>query len=187
MAMRKANLWMAAMAGLWLSGCAVESPDDSSDDDDEEVASDSDALTSAQKTAYDFFVAKGLKPRAAAGIVGNLIQESSVDPNSVQFGGGPGRGIAQWSVGGRWNDDFHDNVKWYAALKGKSIHSLQLQLQFIWYELQNFSGYGLAKLKAADTIAEATIAFEVHYEGCGTCDQSKRISYAHQVYNAFGP
>src|SRR5262245_26837601 len=138
--MRKASLVMAMGASLWLSGCAVESPDDP-DDDEEEVATDSDALSSAEKAAYDFFVAKGLKPRAAAGIVGNLIQESSVNPNAVQFGGGPGRGIAQWSVGGRWNSDFHDNVKWYAEKKGKSIHSLHLQLEFIWYELQTFSGY----------------------------------------------
>jgi hypothetical protein len=185
MAMRKASLVVAAMATLMLAGCSIEAPDDAGDDED--VATDSDALTSAEKTAYEFFVDKGLKPRAAAAIVGNLIQESSVDPNAVQFGGGPGRGIAQWSVGGRWNHDSHDNVKWYAAKHGKSIHSLKLQLQFIWYELQTYSDYGLSKLKAADNVTEATIAFEVHFEGCGTCDQAKRIKYAKQVLNAWGP
>ena len=37
------------------------------------------------KTAYQFFVNKGLGKDQAAGIVGNLIQESSVDPNSIQY------------------------------------------------------------------------------------------------------
>src|SRR5947207_15769963 len=52
--------------------------------------------------AYDYFVGKGLKPFQAAGIVGNLDQESGDDPTAVQPGG-PGRGLAQWSAGGgRW-------------------------------------------------------------------------------------
>src|SRR5262245_59249479 len=59
--------------------------------------------------AFTFFVSKGLTPIQAAGIVGNLDQESGVDPNSVQYGGGPGRGIAQWSVGGRWDTSTNDN------------------------------------------------------------------------------
>jgi hypothetical protein len=105
----------------------------------------------------------------------------------VEFGGGPGRGIAQWSVGGRWDTEHHDNVHWYAASKGKSIHSLNLQLEFVWYELETFSGYGLHELKSASNITSATIAFQDRYEGCGECDQSKRISYAKQVLNAYGP
>src|SRR5262249_20512346 len=136
------------------------------------------------KTAFQFFVAKGLKRYQAAAIVGNLIQESSVNPNSVQYGGGPGRGIAQWSVGGRWDTEHNDNVHWYAAKKGQSIHSLNLQLEFVWYELETFSGYGLSKLKASSTITQATIDFQDDFEGCGQCDQSKRISYAKQVLAA---
>src|ERR1700677_3602014 len=67
------------------------------------------ALSSNEEAAYDYFVGKGLKSFQAAGIVGNLMQESDVDPSSVQYGGGPGRGIAQWSVGGRWGSDSGDN------------------------------------------------------------------------------
>src|SRR5262252_2346577 len=140
-----------------------------------------EALTTAfanDRPAYDFFVSKGLTNFQAAGIVGNLDQESGVNPASVQFGGGPGRGIAQWSVGGRWDTDHNDNVHSYAAKKGQSIHSLNLQLEFVWYELETFSGYGLSKLKASSTITQATIAFQEDFEGCGQCDQSKRIAYA---------
>src|SRR5208283_4522840 len=108
------------------------------------------------------FVSKGLTGFQAAGIVGNLDQESNDDPTAVQAGG-PGRGIAQWSVGGRWDHDGGDNEVAYAASSGMSEWSLGLQLDFIWYELTHFSGYGLAELRAATTVSAATIAFEVHF------------------------
>jgi hypothetical protein len=146
------------------------------------VASD---LFANDQTAYDYFLGKGLTNFQAAGIVGNLDQESGVDPNSVQQGG-PGRGIAQWSVGGRWDTDANDNVLAYASQQGQSSTSLALQLDFIWYELTTFSGYGLAALKASTNVTDATVAFETDFEGCGTCDQSTRISYAQGVLSAYG-
>ncbi len=146
------------------------------------VASD---LFANDQTAYDYFLGKGLTNFQAAGIVGNLDQESGVDPSSVQQGG-PGRGIAQWSVGGRWDTDANDNVLAYASKQGQSSTSLTLQLDFIWYELTTFSGYGLAALKASTNVTDATVAFETDFEGCGTCDQSTRISYAQGVLSAYG-
>ena len=174
----------AILASVFATGCVADASGD--DPNEEDVSVENDALTSNEKTAFEFFVNKGLKQYQAAAIVGNLIQESSVDPKSVQFGGGPGRGIAQWSVGGRWDSDHHDNVHWYASMKGKSVHSLHLQLEFVWYELETFKGYGLHSLRHASTISAATIAFENDFEGCGQCDQSKRIAYAKQVLKAFG-
>jgi hypothetical protein len=58
-------------------------------------------MTNAQ-TVYQDLIGAGLSPAAATGVVGNLVAESGVDPKSVQSGG-PGRGIAQWSAGGRWD------------------------------------------------------------------------------------
>src|SRR5579863_10246567 len=110
------------------------------------------------KAAFDYFLGKGLVNFQAAGIVGNLDQESGVDPTAVQSGG-PGRGIAQWSVGGRWDTDANDNAVWYAAQQGQSVDSLQLQLDFIWYELTTFPNYGLASLIASTDVTSATIAF----------------------------
>ncbi|MFT3693877.1 MAG: phage tail tip lysozyme [Kofleriaceae bacterium] len=142
------------------------------------------ALSSNEHTAYNFFVQKGLTPVQAAGIVGNLIQESSGSPTAVQPGG-PGRGIAQWSVGGRWDTSSKDNVTWYASQHGLDRWALNTQLQFIWYELTTF-GYGYSTLKAATTVSAATIAFETKYEICGNCAQASRISYANQVLAAYG-
>ncbi len=84
------------------------------------------ALSTDEHTAYTFFVGKGLTPVQAAGIVGNLIQESNVEAGAVQPGG-PGRGIAQWSVGGRWDTSKSDNVVWYAGKEGLASSSLTLQ------------------------------------------------------------
>jgi hypothetical protein len=172
------------MMGLALSALSAGCGGTVVDPNDDEGMSEA-ALSNPEHTAFNYFVSKGLTAVQAAGIVGNLVQESNVNPNAVQYGGGPGRGIAQWSVGGRWDRDRNDNVVWYAAQKGTSRWSLNTQLDFIWYELTNFSYYGLAQLKAARTIADATIAFQNRYEGCGQCEQSSRIRFAQQAYNAY--
>ena len=144
------------------------------------------ALSANDQTAFDFFLGKGLTNFQAAGIVGNLDQESGMDPTIEQSGGGPGRGIAQWSVGGRWDTDPNENVLAYATMEGQSPTSLGLQLDFIWYELTTFPGYGLAALEGSTNVTDATIAFEMAYEGCGTCDQSQRVAYAQAALTAYG-
>jgi Phage tail lysozyme/Ig-like domain from next to BRCA1 gene len=151
----------------------------------EDIGQSAAALNTNDEPAFDYFVGKGLTAFQAAGIVGNLDQESNVDPTAVQSGG-PGRGIAQWSTGGRWDTDTNDNAVWYAAKEGLSVWSLQLQLDFIWYELTTFSGYGLAALKATTNVTDATTTFETDFEGCGVCEQATRISYAQAVLAAYG-
>jgi hypothetical protein len=152
---------------------------------DSDVGSTAQAISGNEEAAYKFFVAKGLKDFQAAGVVGNLIQESGISPTIAQYGGGPGRGIAQWSEGGRWNDSHDDNVEWYAAREGQSAYSLNLQLEFIWYELTTY-GYGLSELRDSTNLSEAEYAFQDHYEICGECDQATRVEYAEQVLSAMG-
>jgi hypothetical protein len=167
--------FLLATIGTATAGCSGSPGDDVST-----TASDL-SVSANEKTAYEFFVARGLKDFQAAGIVGNLQQESGVDPTIAQYGGGPGRGIAQWSEGGRWNADYRDNVVWYAGTRGQSPWSLNLQLEFIWYELTTDSYYGLGHLRASTDVTSATIAFQDYYEGCGTCDEANRIAYAKAV------
>jgi hypothetical protein len=135
--------------------------------------------------AFDYFRGKGLTAVQAAGIVGNLDQESGVNPAAVQSGG-PGRGIAQWSVGGRWDTITGDNVLSYATQQGQSSQSLQLQLDFIWYELTTFPAYGLAALMQATNVTDATTAFQNDFEVCGACASSQRIADAQNVLNSYG-
>jgi MYXO-CTERM domain-containing protein len=162
-----------------LAGCVGEPVDESSTEQEATTAFAND------KAAFDFFIAKGLTPAQAAGIVGNLDQESGVDPTIAQYGGGPGRGIAQWSTGGRWDTSHNDNVIWYAGTQGESATSLKLQLEFIWYELTNI-GYGYTHLRGTTNVTDATLAFMSDYEICGTCASSQRIAYANNVLAAYG-
>ncbi|MEP6797543.1 MAG: phage tail tip lysozyme [Lapillicoccus sp.] len=135
-----------------------------------------------ERKAFDFFVSQGLSKKQAAGIIGNLDQESGMDPRITQIGGGPGRGIAQWGVGGRWDTYAGDNVVDYSATLGVSRYSLTGQLTFTWYELTSFSYYGLSALRATTTVKAATQVFQDRFEGCGTCNFDARLAYAKDAY-----
>jgi uncharacterized protein (TIGR03382 family) len=171
----------AALALILLIGCV----DNAGVGDVTETEQASTTAFANDQAAFTFFIQKGLTNFQAAGIVGNLDQESGVSPTSVQSGG-PGRGIAQWSVGGRWDSSAGDNVHAYATQQSESQTSLNLQLEFIWYELQTFSGYGLAQLKATTNVTDATVAFMAKYEICGNCVQTQRVNYAKAVLAAYG-
>lgn len=132
--------------------------------------------------AHRYFIKKGLTPAQSAGIVGNLMQESGspISPRAVQRRG-PGRGIAQWSVGGRWNGRGHDTMSHYARSHRTSMYSLNAQLGFVWYELSNYPAYGLRQLRATHTVSGATTVFMRRYEMCGMCAQHQRVAYANRV------
>jgi hypothetical protein len=146
------------------------------------------ALFPNDHAAFDFFVAQGLTQVQAAGIVGNLDQESGVNPTSIQSGCGTscGEGIAQWTIGGRWDTTPNDNVVAFAASHGEAASDLTTQLQFIWYELTTFPGDGLAPLRGATDVTTATQVFETDFEGCGACNEPARIAYANAVLAAYG-
>jgi Phage tail lysozyme/Repeat of unknown function (DUF346) len=171
------------LAGLLFSACSGAGTSEGVSTSDVQAL-----LSSNVRTSYDFFVSKGLTPVQSAGIVGNLMQEAtaSIDPTIHQSPSGPGRGIAQWSAGGRWDSDANDNVVAYARAHGQSEWSLQLQLEFVWYELSTFPHYGLAQLRSDTSVSSAVSSFEGLFEGCGTCDETTRVAYAKQVLAAYG-
>ncbi len=117
------------------------------------------AIASNIQTAFYYFLDKGLTEVQSAGIVGNFDEESiGVNPTQGQIGG-PALGIAQWEQGGRWNTAPGDNVLEFARNRNANPFDLRLQLDFAWYELQTFPGYGLAALKRTTTIVDATTTF----------------------------
>jgi uncharacterized Zn-binding protein involved in type VI secretion len=142
----------------------------------------------ADRIAFNYFKSKGLTDEQAAGIVGNLDHEGGMNPAQHQIGGGPGRGIGQWSVGERWDTTPGDNVVEFARKEGKSPTSLEAQLGFTWYELNKFSYLGLKQLRSAKTVDQATKVFQDKYERpnkklAGTAD---RLAHAKAVLAAFG-
>jgi hypothetical protein len=130
--------------------------------------------------AFNYFIGKKLTPIQSAGILGNLRQESGVNPKSDQKDG-PGRGIAQWSEGGRW-----EALKNWA--KSRDIYSLQTQLDFIWHEMTDVPPWKetLPAMKAANNIEDAVRAFEQKYEKAGKPVYTNRIKYAKETLAAFG-
>lgn len=135
------------------------------------------------KAAYEYFMGKGLTSQQSAGIVGNLIQESGVDPASHQNGGGPGRGIAQWTVDERWV-----TLQNYARDEDRSgeIWTLGLQLDFLWHEFTTAYTSTYNALRAATTVRDATIIFEEGYERAGNPQMERRIAFANSVIEKYG-
>jgi cell wall-associated NlpC family hydrolase len=145
--------------------------------------------TNAQK-AWNFFKSKGFTDEATAGILGNLQQESGINPTQKQLGGGPGRGLMQWEKGGRWDQ----LVKW-ANANGKDPMSMETQLDYMWLEMTekektgisilNKRYGGMEGLKSTTDYKQATMAFEDSFERAGKPNYEKRYQFASDFLNEF--
>jgi hypothetical protein len=132
---------------------------------------------------FNYFVSQGYTQMQSAGIIGNLRQESGMNPKSKQLNGGPGRGLAQWTVDGRWV-----NLLKFAKNKNADPLTLEIQLQFITHEMKNDAPWNETPgmLKKSTTIEDAVRAFEAGYERAGKPVLSNRIKYAKETLAAFG-
>jgi len=83
------------------------------------------------RQAMDFFIRQGYQPHQAAGIVGNLLAESGLNPNVRPGDNGTAHGIAQW------RGDRFTGLQKYAASKGRDWRDLETQLGYVHYELEN--------------------------------------------------
>lgn len=138
---------------------------------------------------WNFLRSKGFSKEATAGIMGNLQQESSLDPNAKQKNG-LGRGLAQWSEGERWN-----SVLAKAQSMGKSEWDIEPQLEVLYDELNggdsatvsilNKSYGGLDGLKTMTDIQRAADAFEQSFERAGKPVMQNRYSYAQSIYDTY--
>ena len=137
--------------------------------------------TNAEKI-WNFFAEKGLSSSAIAGILGNLQQESGLNPNS------PGGGLAQW-IGGR-----KSNLDAFARQRGLDPNSLEAQLQFMWHEMNGGDSTFSNKLKSIGGLSafnsmspsQAAEFFSKYYERPGKPMLEKRKQYANDFYNQFG-
>lgn len=147
---------------------------------------------------WKFFTGKGYSPQATAGILGNMTQESGVDPTVIQGGGkGPAAGICQWEnynkKSARWKQ-----LSDYATAKGKDWKDLQTQLEFVDMELSgtgNVDTYTSTLLKkyagsyeafkATTDINKATKLFEDSFERAGKPNMERRYAAAQSYYKQF--
>ena len=106
--------------------------------------------------AQKFFQNKGWSPVQSAAIAGNLFGESGLNTQAVGDGG-QARGIAQWHP---------DRQATFARVNGTHIgnSSLDQQLGFVDWELNNTEKRAGGMLRQQTTLAGATAAFMKGYE-----------------------
>ncbi len=143
--------------------------------------------------AYNYLIKKhGYSPAQAAGIVGNLMAESSLNTGARNRGdgrdGSDSIGIAQW------NQDRARNLHRFASNQGRDVYGLDTQLDYLVHEMNGVEKRAGDRLRNANDIRSATqagISFErpagfkwdnpsagLHYD--------KRERYAFEIAKSFG-
>lgn len=147
------------------------------------------------KDTWNYLVSKGYSKQATAGILGNMYQESGVDPTRIQDNGkGPAAGICQWenynTKSKRWK-----SMSDYASSKGKPWTDLQSQLDWLDLEMQGKDPTTLQHLKRKvggydafknmTDVRQATLVFEESFERAGKPNMNRRYTAAEGYYNDF--
>lgn len=158
---------------------------------------------------WNFFKAKGLNDYAIAGLMGNLKAESNLRPDNLQnsFEGRLGSdsayvkkvdngtyskskfandhagfGLAQWTWYTR-KEALYD----YAKKRGTSISDLNMQLEYLWIELQRYTKT-MSVLRNAKSIYEASTIVLTDFEkpaNQGNAVRNKRAEFGKELYNKF--
>lgn len=136
------------------------------DDDGAGVAPSADSSSASGATAgstpanakdlANEFIALGYSPTQTAGIVGNLVQESGLNP-TIPGDSGISHGL------GQWNGDRFAALKQFAAANGSQWTDPKIQVRFIDHELKSSEGQAYKRLMAAQTPEQAAAAF-IGYE-----------------------
>ena len=161
-----------------------------------------------EKAIWNFLIGKGMNAYAAEGIMGNLYAESAFNPRNLQnsyekkFGltdeeytaavdagtytnfakDCAGYGLAQWTYHTR-----KQGLLSKAKAAGKSVGDLNIQLSFLWEELQGYKKV-IQQLKAAGSVAEAASAFMIGFErpaDQSATAQKKRASYGQKYFDKY--
>lgn len=144
---------------------------------------------------WSFLKKNGYTDQAAAGVIGNLMQESgtSLNPRLAEFkgqgkiGGKGGFGILQWTGGRR------RALEKFAKKQKKDVGDLDLQLAFfakelnskaVRYDFNKMIG-GYSKLTKNKSVSSATKQFEKVMERASNKQMAKRIKYATSAYNSY--
>jgi hypothetical protein len=123
-------------------------------------------------TAMKFFQSAGWTKEQAAGIVGNLQQESGKNLNINAVGdGGKAKGVAQWHPDRQAN---------FERVMGKTLKdsTLEEQLKFVDYELKNTEKRAGDQLRQAKTAAQAAQLVDRLYERSAGTETGARMANA---------
>lgn len=140
---------------------------------------------SVAEKVWNFMIENGYSEIATAGLMGNIHQESGgFNPAIVENGGsGEGIGLCQWSYGRR------TRLENFASERGKDWSDVDIQLEYLLWELENdgFNGNRTYQnqWENAETPEEAAIAFEKGFERAGTPMMENRIRWANTYYEQY--
>lgn len=181
----KDGQWLAlkAVAASTVDGCSVDG------------ASMTGALPVSskksvnEKTVWQYFTTLGFSPEGIAGIVGNLVAESGINPRMKESGGaGPGRGIMQWGFNGgaHGSNRFNSLIKW-AKANGKSEWDIGTQLEWMTKELKAYNQYG--PMKKQTNVVDAMYLFGRKMEAPNEAyaHWEWRVKAAKESYAKFAP
>ena len=121
---------------------------------------------------------EGFTPEASAGVIGNLMQESGVNPKSRQLGGGPGRGIMQWTENERWA-----SLSAWAKNSGKDPWALETQVEWMVKEMKSYGTYN--RIKGVSSYKKSVEIFEKEMERAGTPNYPRRYQFAADALASF--
>jgi len=135
--------------------------------------------TGNPKIAMEYFLDQGWTPEQAAGLVANLQAESydRIDPAAFNAKE-QAYGIAQWR--GHRKRDFEREMG--RPIKGSSLDD---QLKFVQWELNNTEKRAGRRLKQATTAAEAAAIVDEFYERSAGIHRQERIALANSLMTAF--
>ncbi len=158
-----------------------------------------------QERGFNYYVSKGYSKEQAAGIVGNMIHESGVEPMRLQGTGAGvetpsaklggnlnnssiGWGIVQWTPPGKMI-----NPSTASGVTNETIDTLEYQVEFVWKQLEGTSIDISEKaagdhLKQQTTVDAAARSFMTKYER--PADQSEsaqadRAATAKEVFTVY--
>ena len=139
-----------------------------------------------------YLESQGFTPFGAAGIVGNLQQESTSAIDPTLSDGAGGGGIAQWKA------SWYAQMASWATGHGLSPTSLAGQLAYLAWDVRTSYPQLVSELNSASSPQEAATMFETTYELCSgyvaymvvipgsLCNDPARRTYAVQAYAAAG-
>lgn len=134
--------------------------------------------------ALEYFLSRDFRDYQAAGLIGNFVVETGsreLPAGQTQYGGGPGRGIAQWEKGG----GRFEELERFATLRGKRWDDFEVQLEFVAHEFDTTEALALEALLGTASVEEAAEAVVRYYERPSVPHLAKRIKESRLILDAY--
>lgn len=143
------------------------------------AAADENATGERSKYIQQKLMSMGFTASAAAGVVGNLVQESGLRTDAIGDNGTSG-GLAQW------HNERLDALKRFAAARGKKWTDLDTQIEFLAEEMRTSYADTYAKMQSAELpeIAGQIMTDEYEKPDPASANYAQRQANARAAYEA---